>query len=91
MSYVYQATEEFWKNFYVLPPEQKVSAREAWAIFKVNPFDTRLGTHKIHSLSALYRVTIWASVIEGDLRVIFRIDSDRVTTLAIGSHKIYRT
>jgi len=35
--------------------------------------------------------TIYSVVIEADLRVIFRIDGPWVTTLDVGTHKLYRT
>ena len=65
MSYRYQATERFWHNFYGLSPAQKDSARRAWQIFKQDPFDPRLGTHKINRLSAIMRRTVYAVVVEG--------------------------
>ena len=71
MKYRYRAVEPFWTSFYRLPPAQKESARQAWNIFKENPFDPRLRTHKIHKLSALYGQTIYAADIEGDLRSTF--------------------
>jgi mRNA-degrading endonuclease YafQ of YafQ-DinJ toxin-antitoxin module len=86
----FTATEEFWKNFYDLPPEQKESVREKWEIFRQDPFHPSLRTHKIERLSALAGHTIRSVVIEYDLRVIFRIDGSVVTTLDIGTHKIYQ-
>src|SRR6266436_4014252 len=47
-------------------------------------------THEIHELSARAKHTIYAAVIEADLRVIFRIDGSWVTTLDVGKHRIYR-
>jgi hypothetical protein len=58
MAYLYQATEKFWTGFYDLGDSQKESVRRAWKIFKQDPFDRRLGTHKIHRLSAHYGKTI---------------------------------
>lgn len=78
MSYRYQATKTFWENFYSLSSAQKESARQAWKIFKLNPFDPRLRTHKIHRLSALLRRTVHAVEIEGDLRVVFYVEGDLV-------------
>lgn len=86
----YVATETFWKKFYALPPHQKKSVREKWQIFKLDPFDSRLGTHKIHALSARVGKTVRSVVIEGDLRAVFVVDDDVVTTLDVGSHAIYR-
>ena len=90
MTYRYKPTPRFWKSFYALPPRQKDATRRAWAVFKQNPFDPRLRTHKIHRLSAEYNQTIYAVEIEGDLRVVFYIAGDIVVTVDIGSHDVYR-
>ncbi len=90
MKYRYRAVERFWTSFYRLTPEQKESARKAWTLFKDNPFDPRLRTHKIQRLSAQYRRTIYAVEIEGDLRSTFYLDGETVVSLIIGTHDIYR-
>lgn len=87
---IYRATENFWREFYALPPEQKQLVREKWQIFKLDPFDVRLGTHKINSISARMKKTVWSVVIAYDLRAVFVIDGDVVTTIDLGSHTIYR-
>jgi hypothetical protein len=84
------ATERFWTAFYRLSPEQKESVRTAWKIFKHDPFDPRLRTHKIQSLSAHYRRTIYAVEVEGDLRSLFYIEGQTVVSLTIGTHDIYK-
>ena len=83
------AANEF-QGFYALSPSQKDSTRRAWKIFKENPFDPRLRSHKIHKLSARYSRTIYAVEVEADLRVVFYIEGDVVVTVDIGSHAIYR-
>ena len=90
MSYRYKAAETFWESFYALSPMQKESVRSAWQIFKDNPFDARLRPHKIHSLSARYKKTIYSAVIEGDLRVVFYIDGDTVWSVDVGTHALYQ-
>ena len=90
MNYRFKATEGFWESFYDLSPQQKASVRRVWQIFKINPFDPRLGTHKIHRLSAIYQRTIYSVVIEGDLRALFFIEGDVVWTVDIGTHRVYR-
>jgi hypothetical protein len=50
----------------------------------------RLRTHKIHHLSALYRKTIYAARIEGDLRAVFYLEGQSVISVDIGTHAIYR-
>jgi hypothetical protein len=87
-----------WKDFSLaqirllskLSPQQLQSARGAFAVFKQNPFGRRLHAHKIHKLSARYRRTIYVIEIEADLRAIFYVESDKVTTVDIGSHDVYR-
>lgn len=91
MSYRYRATETFWNNFYNLRPEQKETTRKVWQIFKQDPFDPRLGTHKIHRLSAITRRTVYAVVVEANLRVVFYIDGGLVVSINIGTHDVYRT
>ena len=59
MSYRYRVAEPFWTHFYRLNDAQKEAARRAWKIFKENPFDPRLRSHKIHRLSSLYGCTIF--------------------------------
>lgn len=91
MKYRYRAVEKFWRNFYALRPEQKESVRRAWQIFKRDPFHPSLGSHEIRELSARAKHTIYSAVIEADLRVIFRVDGSWVTSLDVGTHKLYRT
>jgi hypothetical protein len=79
MKYRYRATEKFWTSFYRLTPEQKESCRKAWLIFKENPFDPRLRSHKIHRLSSRFGRTVYAAVIEEDLRLLFNLEGQTVT------------
>jgi mRNA-degrading endonuclease YafQ of YafQ-DinJ toxin-antitoxin module len=90
LNYRYKASEEFWKNFYDLSISQKASVRYAWEIFKENPFDPRLKTHKIYSLSAKAGKTVFSAWIEDDLRSVFYISGDTIFTVDIGTHSIYR-
>jgi hypothetical protein len=90
MKYRYRAVERFWTSFYRLHPAQKESARRVWQIFKEDPFDPRLRTHKIQRLSAQYGRTIYAVEIEGDLRSLFYLDGETVVSLIIGTHDIYK-
>ncbi len=90
MRYRFRATRTFWRSLQALPPEQQRNARAAFATFRANPFDARLRSHKIHRLSARYGRTIYAAVIEGDLRAVFYIEGDTVVTVDIGTHSIYR-
>ena len=90
MKYRYRAVERFWTSFHRLNPAQKESTRQAWKIFKEDPFDPRLRTHKIQRLSAVYGRTIYAVEIEGDLRSTFYLDGETVVSLIVGTHDIYQ-
>jgi mRNA-degrading endonuclease YafQ of YafQ-DinJ toxin-antitoxin module len=90
VSYQFRTTPTFRKALAGLSPSQKDSARRAFAIFKDNPFDARLRTHKIHALSARLRRTIYSARVEDDVRVVFYVDGELVVSLDIGSHDIYR-
>ena len=90
MKYRFRATRAFWRSFEKLPDQQQRRARQAFVIFKQNPFDPRLRSHKIQKLSARYARAIYAAEIEADLRVVFYIEGDVVTTVDIGSHALYR-
>lgn len=89
MKYRDRAVERFWTSFYRLSSTQKESARRCWRIFKEDPFDARLRTHKILRLSAHYGRTIYAVEIEGNLRMLFYLDGQTVVSLIIGTHDIY--
>ena len=90
MKYRFRATRAFWRSFGRLPAQQQSRGHKAFVIFKQNPFDPRLRSHKIQKLSARYARAIYAAEIEADLRVVFYIEGDVVTTVDIGSHDLYR-
>jgi hypothetical protein len=52
-------------------------------------FDPRLGTHKIHHLSAIHKRTVYAVNVDADLRVVFIIENETVWSLEVGTHEIY--
>ena len=88
MKYRYVAQPKFWKNYRNLSASRQQSESDAWKLFKLDPFDPRLGAHRINSLSAIFKRTVHAVVIEGDLRAVFYIEGDTVVTVNIGSHDI---
>lgn len=90
VAYQYKASKTFWKKYWELPSAQKQSVLRQWQYFKTNPFDSRLGTHKINALSARANKTIYSVVIENDLRALFYLEDNTVFTFDIGSHKIYQ-
>jgi mRNA-degrading endonuclease YafQ of YafQ-DinJ toxin-antitoxin module len=88
--YRYKAVPRFWRSYARLTAAQQASAKAVWQIFRNDPFDPRLRAHKIHRLSAAAGRTVWAVEIEGDLRAVFTIEGNIVTTLDVGSHAIYK-
>lgn len=90
MAYRYRATPQFWRSYAKLTASQQASARSVWPIFKANPFDPRLRTHKIASLSARFGRTIHSVWIEGNLRAVFYLDGSDCISVDNGTHAIYR-
>jgi mRNA-degrading endonuclease RelE of RelBE toxin-antitoxin system len=90
VKYRFIAQPKFWKNYRKLSASQQKSAQEAWRLFRADPFDPRLRTHRINSLSSIFNRTVYAVAIEGDLRAIFYIEGKIVVTVNIGSHDLYK-
>jgi hypothetical protein len=86
----FEAKPKFWHSFKKLSPEEKEAAFAAWKIFRQDPFDRRLRTHRIHKLSAAVGQTVYAIEIMADVRAVFFLRGDTVVTLDIGTHDIYK-
>ncbi len=91
MKYRFRAAKSFWRSWSKLTADQQQAARQAFHIFKQNPFDPRLRAHKIHRLSAQYGQTIYAVEIAADLRAAFYVEADTLWSVSIGTHDIYRS
>jgi hypothetical protein len=87
----YKTTPTFRRALAKLSADQRYSAKMAFKIFRTDPFDPRLRTHKIHRLSALYGKTVYSVCIENDLRAVFYVEGNLVVSVDIGSHAIYRS
>jgi mRNA-degrading endonuclease YafQ of YafQ-DinJ toxin-antitoxin module len=75
------------KSFRVLDPQIQEKAIEKINIFRENPFDPRLKTHKLHGKDR----DCWAFWIDYKYRIKFTFLSDNeVLFLDIGPHDIYR-
>jgi mRNA-degrading endonuclease RelE of RelBE toxin-antitoxin system len=90
VKYRFKTTPAFRKSLAKLDREQRQAARRAFLVFKADPFDPRLRTHKIHSLSARIGRTIYSVWVEADLRAVFYLEAGVVMSLDIGTHAIYR-
>ena len=78
---------KFARQFKKLPKEAKASAFQCEKIFRDNPFDPKLKTHKLHGTMKEY----WAFSISYNYRIGFTfIDGNLVRFHAIGSHDIYQ-
>ena len=90
MKYRFRAASSFWRSWSRLSEVQQRAARQAFRIFKDNPFDPRLRPHKIHRLSAQFGRTIYAVDIAADLRATFYVEGETVWSVSIGTHDIYK-
>jgi addiction module RelE/StbE family toxin len=78
---------KFLKQFKRLPKEVRMKAVKVEKIFRNNPFDSRLKTHKLHGAMKEY----WAFSINYNYRIGFTfVDSDYVRFHAVGTHDIYK-
>ena len=89
MKYRFRSAKSFRRALAGLNSQQKRAAKAAFRIFKQNPFDPRLKTHKIHKLSAAHGKTIYSVSIEANLRAVFYLEGDTVWSVDIGTHDIY--
>jgi hypothetical protein len=83
VKYRFTATRTFWRSFGKLSPPQQEHARKAFAIFKENPFDARLRSHKIHKLSARYGRIIYAAEIAANP---FSTSTEILSSLSTSAH-----
>jgi len=77
----------FRKTFRRLHPKIQEKAIEKISIFKENPYDSRLDTHKLHGEDK----DAWAFSITDHYRIKFTFQSgDKALFLEIGTHDIYK-
>jgi addiction module RelE/StbE family toxin len=77
---------QFARKYKKLPKEVKEEAEKKEVIFRKNPFDKSLKTHKLHGRLK----DLWAFSISQDYRIIFEFgENDTVYFHTVGDHKIY--
>ena len=77
---------KFRRQFKKLEKRIKELAYEKEGLFRSNPFDSRLGTHKLHGALANY----WAFWIDTRNRIMFKfLDKGVVKFFEVGDHSIY--
>ena len=80
-------SEKFAKEYKKLPIRIKRLAEKREEIFKVNPFDQRLKTHKLTGRLSNY----WSFSIDFKYRIVFQfITGDDVWFLNVGGHEVYK-
>ncbi|MCM8784557.1 MAG: type II toxin-antitoxin system mRNA interferase toxin, RelE/StbE family [Candidatus Omnitrophica bacterium] len=80
-------TTHFIKAYKSLPEEIKLRAKKREKIFKTNPFDPRLKTHKLKGRLRDY----WSYSVDYQYRILFRfINDETVLYYDIGTHSVYK-
>lgn len=78
---------EFDKSYKRLPSKVRKKAKRKEKIFRENPFDSRLKTHKLHGREK----EVWAFWIDYVYRIKFIfLNDEEVLFLDIGTHDIYK-
>ena len=80
---IFYSSKFLW-SFEKLPVTVKDEFRRREAIFRQNPFDPILKTHRLKGRSE------WAFLITYKIRVIFIFEKDIFRFLNVGDHSIYR-
>ncbi len=84
---IIRISSKFKKAYRKLPLRVKKKAKERELLFRVDPFDPRLETHKLHGKYREY----WAFTVMGQYRIMFTFsDRDTIDFVNIGTHEIYR-
>lgn len=78
----------FLRAYKKCPQEIKKIAKEKEIIFRADPFDHRLKTHKLHG----HLKNCWAFSINSSYRVVFEFNTEQKTILfnSIGKHAVYK-
>ncbi|MFH1393139.1 MAG: type II toxin-antitoxin system mRNA interferase toxin, RelE/StbE family [Patescibacteria group bacterium] len=82
-----RTSSRFRKVFKRLSKHIRDKAKEKENIFRINPFDSRLDTHKLHGKYKEY----WAFTVDSQFRIMFIFaESDIIDFIDIGTHEIYK-
>ncbi|MBI4118888.1 MAG: type II toxin-antitoxin system mRNA interferase toxin, RelE/StbE family [Parcubacteria group bacterium] len=84
---VIRTTSKFRKSYKKLPKHIKEKALEREEIFRTDPFDSRLDTHKLHGQYKNY----WSFTVAGPYRIMFAFSGkNTLDFINIGTHEIYK-
>lgn len=79
-------SSRFAKRYKKLPSKIQDILEVKEAVFRENPFDSRLKTHKLRGIFSNY----WSFSVDYSYRVIFAfVDKEMVKFLTVGDHDIY--
>ncbi len=79
-------SSKFAKEYKRLPKKVKIAAEKREKIFRINPFDPRLKTHRLSGKLKEY----YSFSIDYHYRIIFEfVGKDTVWFHSVGTHKIY--
>jgi len=77
----------FRRQYKKLSQELKETAQEREALFRKDPFDSRLDTHKLNGRYSRF----WGFSIDNNNHIIFKFaEKGTVEFFQVGDHKIYR-
>jgi mRNA-degrading endonuclease YafQ of YafQ-DinJ toxin-antitoxin module len=77
-------TPQFLRSYNKLNPDIKEIYKTKENIFLVDPFDTKLKTHKLKGTS------VWSYSVTYKIRVLFLVEKEDVVLINIGDHSKYR-
>lgn len=77
---------QFFKSYKLLDKNIKRKAEIKEKIFRKNPFNSSLKTHKLKGKLK----NQWSFSVDNQYRIIFEFDNSDVIFLDIGTHKIYK-
>ena len=84
---IIRASSRLRKAYKKLPKSMKDAAEEMEKIFRVDPFNSRLNTHKLHGKYKDY----WVFTISGQYRIMFGFAKPGIIdSINIGTHEIYK-
>lgn len=79
-------SQRFFKDYKKLDVSVRKSAKSVEQIFRTNPFDPRLKTHKLNGKLKNH----WAFSVDYQYRIIFRfLEPEKVYFNTIGKHDVY--
>lgn len=76
----------FRRSFAALPKVLQMKTERRTSIFRKNPHDPRLDSHKLHGKLQNF----WSFSIDNKYRILFEFDNVDAIFLDIGDHDLYR-